>query len=128
MRGIENGSSINQPYIQSSSVSGNSSTLISVPSTPSLADWNTINGGTPHFEVNCYVSGDDGGDDTGIDELDIEDVTIKSLNGNIIVEGCDNCAVSIFNMEGRRVGDRGLAPSVYVVKVGDLPARKVVVN
>ena len=58
----------------------------------------------------------------------MEDVTIKSLNGNIIVEGCENCAVSIFTMEGRRVGDRGLAPGVYVVKVGDRPARKVIVT
>lgn len=162
VRGIENGSSINQPYIQSSSVSGNnwytvtygdnavafytptintggggpggggpgggnSSTFISAPSTPSLANGNTISGGTPHFEGNCYVSGD-GGDDTGISELDMEGVTIKSLNGNIIVEGCEDCVVSIFNMEGRWVGDRGLAPGVYIVKVGDRPARKVVVT
>jgi hypothetical protein len=163
--GIENGSSINQPYIQSSSVNsnswytvtygdnavafytptisagggpgghgggpggnGSSSTIISAPSTPSLANGNNISDGTAHFEGNCYVSGDDGGDDTGINEFDMEDVTIKSLNGNIIVEGCDNCAVSIFNMEGRRVGDRGLAPGVYIVKVSDRPARKVVVT
>ena len=162
VRGIENGSSINQPYIQSSSVSGNnwytvtygddavafytptitsgggpggggpgggnSSTLISAPSTPSLTTGNNVSNGTAHFEGNCYVSGDDGGDDTGIDELYMEDVTIKVLNGNIIVEGCEDCAVSIFNMEGRRVGDRGLAPGVYVVKVGDRPARKVIVS
>ncbi|MCR5550317.1 MAG: hypothetical protein K6F40_05210, partial [Bacteroidales bacterium] len=59
---------------------------------------------------------------------EIEDIIVKGLNGNIMVEGCDGCAVSIFNMEGRRVGDRGLAPGVYVVKVGDRPARKVVVT
>ena len=160
--GIESGSSVNQPYIQSSSVSsnswytatygdnavafytpsistsggpggggpgggpggGNASTFISTPSTPSLANGNTISGGTAHFEGNCYV----GGDGVGVDEFNPESITVKGLYGNIVVEGCDNCEVSVFNMEGRRVGDRGLAPGVYIVKVGDRPARKVIVT
>jgi hypothetical protein len=36
--------------------------------------------------------------------------------------------VSIFNMEGRRVGNNGLSTGVYLVKVGDYPARKIVVT
>ncbi len=168
--GIENGSSINQPYIQSSSVSGNSwytvtygdnavafytpsistgggpggggpggggpgggpggtnsgSTFISAPSTPSIANGNTISGGTPHFEANCYVSGSDVVD--GIEEFDVESITVKVQNGNIVVEGCDGCNVSVFNMEGRQVGDRGLATGIYLVKVGDHPAKKVFVT
>lgn len=160
--GIESGSSVNQPYIQSSSVSSNSwytvtygdnavafytpsistgggpggggpgggpgggsssSTFISAPSTPTLTTGNTISGGAAYFEGNCYVGGT-----VGIEDVEIEDIIVKGLNGNIMVEGCDGCAVSIFNMEGRRVGDRGLAPGVYIVKVGDRPARKVVVT
>ena len=167
VNGIENGSSINQPYIQSSSVSsnswytitygdnavafytpsistgggpggpggpgggpgggGNSSTFISAPTTPTLTNGNNISDGTSHFEGNCYVSGS-GGDDTGIDEVDMEEITIRSQNGNIIVEGCEDCTVSIFNMEGRHVGSSGLSTGVYIVKVGDYPARKVVVT
>ena len=168
--GIENGSSINQPYIQSSSVSGNSwytvtygdnavafytpsistgggpggggpggggpgggpggtnsgSTFISAPSTPSIANGNTITGGTPHFEANCYVSGSDVVD--GIEEFDVESFTVMARNGNITVEGCDDCEVSVFDLAGRRVSDRDLAPGVYVVKVGGHPAKKVVVT
>ncbi len=164
VNGIENGSSINQPYIQSSSVgsnswytvtygdnavafytptvntgggpggpgggpggSGSSSTFISAPSTPSLANGNNISDGTAHFEGNCYVSGNSG-DDTGINGLDMEGITIRSLNGNITVEGCEGCTVSIFNMEGRRVGSHGLSTGVYLVKVGDYPTRKIVVT
>ena len=90
--GIENGSSINQPYIQSTSVTsnswytvtygensvafytptistggpgggpggghgGNSSTFISAPETPSLANGNNITDGTSYFDGNCYVGG-----------------------------------------------------------------------
>ena len=161
VNGIENGSVINQPYIQSSSVSsnswytitfgdnvvafytptfntgggpgggpgggGNSSTFISAPITPSLATGNNISGGTPYFDGNCYFSGS-GGDEVGINELDMEEITIRSLNGNIIVEGCDDCTVSIFNMEGRRVGNSDLSTGVYLVKVGNYPTRKVIVT
>ena len=160
--GIENGSTINQPYIQSSSVSSNSwytitygdnavafytptistgggpggggpggssssSTFISAPSTPSIANSNTISGGTSYFEGNCYVGGD-GDDDTGIDELDQESITITSHQGNIIVEGCDDCEVIVFDMSGRRVRDRGLAAGVYLVKAGNYPIRRIVVS
>ena len=153
--GIENGSSITQPYIQQNSVSsntwytvtygdnavafhtptistggghggpgGNSGKLfISAPTTPTIATGNTIDGGTEYFDGNCYISGSN----VSIDELDKEEITITSQHGNIIVEGCDNCEVSIFDMEGRRVNDSGLANGVYLVKVGNHPTRKVVV-
>ena len=158
--GIESGSSVNQPYIQSSSVSsntwytvtygdnsvafytptissgggpgggpgggGSSSTFISAPTTPTLTTGNTITDGTAHFEGNCYVGG--GGGTIGIDEMDMEDITIKNVNGNIVVEGCDGCEVCIYNMEGRRVGNSGLSTGVYIVKVGNYPARKIVVT
>ena len=79
--------------------------------------------GTAHFEGNCYVSGT-----VGIENFEMEDIIVRSLNGTIIVEGCEGCEVSIFNMEGRRVSNRGLATGVYLVKVGDYPTRKIVVT
>ena len=171
VNGIENNSSINQPYIQSSSVSsnnwytitygdnmvafytptintggggpggggpgggpggggpgggGSSSTFISAPSTPSLATGNNVTNGISHFEENCYVS--DNGGTIGIKDLDMEGITIKSHNGNIAVEGCDNCEVRIFSIDGRQVSNSGLSTGVYIVKIGDYPAKKIIVT
>ncbi|MBR4786748.1 MAG: hypothetical protein IK013_02565, partial [Bacteroidales bacterium] len=84
---------------------------------------NSITDGAAHFEGNCYVSGT-----VGIENFEMEDIIVRSLNGTIIVEGCEGCEVSIFNMEGRRVSNRGLATGVYLVKVGDYPTRKIVVT
>ena len=171
VNGIENNSSINQPYIQSSSVSsnnwytitygdnmvafytptintggggpggggpgggpggggpgggGSSSTFISAPSTPSLATGNNVTNGISHFEENCYVS--DNGGTIGIKDLDMEGITIKSHNGNIAVEGCDNCEIRIFSIDGRQVSNSGLSTGVYIVKIGDYPAKKIIVT
>ena len=163
--GIENGSSLNQPYIQSSSVSsdnwytitygdntvafytptintsggpggggpggggpgggGSSSTFISAPSTPSLVSGINVTDGTSYFEGNCYVGGNSA---TSINEIGMEGITISSLNGNIIVKGCDNCEVSIFDMTGRQVSNSGLSTGVYIVKIGNYPAKKVAVT
>jgi hypothetical protein len=100
-----------------------SSTVISAPTTPSLSTGNNVTDGTAHFEGNCYVSGT-----VGIENFETEDIIVRSLNGTIIVEGCEGCEVNIFNMEGRRVSNRGLATGVYLVKVGDYPTRKIVVT
>ena len=101
-------------------------TLFCSATTPTLANGNNVTDGTAHFEGNCYVSNDGG--TTSINELDMEGITIKSQYGNIIVDGCDGCEVSIFNMEGRRVGNSGLSAGVYLVKVGNYPIRKIVVT
>ena len=156
--GIENGSSVNQPYIQSSSVSsktwytvtygdsvvafytptispgggpgggpgGNNSgkIVISAPTTPTLSNGKNINGGTAHFDGNCYI-----GSTTpdNIAESDMPNIIIKSINGNIVVEGCDGCEVRIYNIEGRQVNNSGLSNGIYLVKVGNYPVRKIVV-
>ena len=104
----------------------NSSTFISAPTTPSLSNGNNISDGTAHFEGNCYVGGEGGA--TRIDELDMEDITITTFNGQIRVEGCEDCKVSVFDMTGRMVNTNGLSTGVYIVKVGDYPARKVMVS
>ena len=162
--GIENGSSLNQPYIRPSSISSNiwytvtygessvafltptinsgggpggpggggpggnnsSSTFISAPTAPTIANGNSISDGTSLFEGNCYVEGNGG--TIGLDEHDVESISVRGLNGNIIVEGCDGCKVSVFDMGGRLVGDRGLVPGIYIVKIGDSLVRKVVVT
>ncbi len=126
--GIENGSVINQPYIQSSSISSNSwytvtygdnavafqtptistgggpggggpggpggggpggnssTTFISAPSTPSLANGNNINGGTALFEGNCYIND----------------------NGTMVIEAVDGkervCDPRVFTIDGRYLG------------------------
>jgi hypothetical protein len=158
VNGIENGSSVNQPYIRPSSISSNSwytvtygdhavafytptistgggpggggpggsnsSMFISAPSTPSLANGNNISDGTALFEGNCYVDGST----VSIEEFDVESITITSINGNIYVEGCEDCKVSVFDITGRLVRDSGLPTGIYIVKVGDYPAQKVVVT
>lgn len=105
---------------------GSSSTFISAPSTPSLATGNNVTNGISHFEENCYVS--DNGGTIGIKDLDMEGITIKSHNGNISVEGCDNCEVRIFSIDGRQVNNSGLSTGVYIVKIGDYPAKKIIVT
>ena len=161
--GIENGSSLNQPYIRPSSISSNSwytvtygessvafltptinsgggpggpgggpggnnssSTFISAPTALTIANGNSISDGTSLFEGNCYVEGNGG--TIGLDEHDVESISVRSLNGNIIVEGCDGCKVSVFDIGGRLVGDRGLVPGIYIVKIGESLVRKVVVT
>ena len=107
--------------------SNSSKLVISSPTTPTLSTGNSITDGIAHFEGNCYVSGN-GNDSTGVNEFAMEEITIKNVNGTIVVEGCEECAVSIFNIEGRRVGNKGLATGVYLVKVGNYPTRKIVVT
>lgn len=103
---------------------GNSSGLvISAPSTPSLATGNNVTDGTSYFEGNCYV----GVDDTGIDDFDVENIIIKSMCGSIVVEGCDNCEMKIFDMLGRQMRNGNLSTGVYLVKVDNYPVKKVVV-
>ncbi|MBQ6277270.1 MAG: C10 family peptidase [Bacteroidales bacterium] len=62
-----------------------------------------------------------------IDETDTDDIHIYSLDGCIIVEDAEGETVTIYDMTGRIVQDCGLPNGVYMVKVGDHPARKVVV-
>ena len=111
---------------------------ISVPYTPTLKSGVTVNGGTSIFEDNCYLGATASGGSSvslthiggtvGIDDVEMEGVLITSQNGNITVEGCDNCEVSIFDMQGRQVSSNGLPSGVYIVKVGNHLVRKVVVT
>lgn len=63
----------------------------------------------------------------GITELLGDDIRILVQHGQIIVEGVEDKAVRVFDLYGRLVDTRLLPTGVYIVKIGDHPARKVVV-
>lgn len=63
----------------------------------------------------------------GINEALEDDIRIFVQNGQIVVEGVEDKAVRVFDMYGRLVNTRLLPTGVYIVKVGNHPARKVVV-
>ena len=62
-----------------------------------------------------------------INDVMEEDIKIFVQNGQIVVDGVDDKDVRVFDMYGRLVDNRMLSPGVYLVKIGDHPARKVVV-
>ena len=63
----------------------------------------------------------------GIDETVLDDVKIYARDRHIVVEGAYGEAVRIYDVMGRPVSSQALPTGVYMVKVGDLPAKKVVV-
>ena len=63
----------------------------------------------------------------GIGDPDVENINIYTLGGRIIVEGAEVETVRIFDITGRSVRNEALTTGVYIVKVGDRPARKIVV-
>jgi hypothetical protein len=65
-------------------------------------------------------------DCNGIDNVDNTEIDIKTLNGRIIVEGTTD-ELQIFDMTGRIVRNEALQVGVYLVKVGTLPTKKLVV-
>lgn len=65
---------------------------------------------------------------SGIDESAIDDITIYSHDGCIIVEGAEGEAVSVYDMTGRSVPNKQLSKGVYMVKVGKRAPRKAVVT
>lgn len=65
-------------------------------------------------------------DCNGIDNVDNTEIDIKTLNGRIILEGTTD-ELQIFDMTGRIVRNEALQVGVYLVKVGTLPTKKLVV-
>ena len=74
----------------------------------------------------------------GIIDVDGSIITIYSANNNIIVRGAEQQTIRVFDVVGRLVAQRSNAndeetiamtnTGVYLVKVGDAPARRVVVR
>lgn len=63
----------------------------------------------------------------GIGDPDVENINIYTLGDRIVVEGAEGETVQIFDITGRSVPNVALHTGVYIVKVGDRPARKIVV-
>lgn len=66
-------------------------------------------------------------DCNGIDDIATDNIKVYSLDGHIVVEGADGEEVHIFDMMGRTIHNEALPTGIYMVKVGDRPARKVAV-
>lgn len=64
---------------------------------------------------------------SGIDDISTEDIKIFARNGRIVVEGADDQQVYVFDLTGRIVRNTVLPSGIYMVKVGNYPARKVTV-
>lgn len=65
----------------------------------------------------------------GIGNLGSADVSVRiyAQNGRIIVDGADGEVVRIYDITGRSVRNEALPRGVYLVKIGNSPAKKVVV-
>ena len=59
---------------------------------------------------------------------DVENSNIYSIGGRIIVEGAEGETVHIFDILGRSVRNDAIPTGIYLVKVGNHPARKVIVT
>ena len=74
----------------------------------------------------------------GIDNVDASNVTIFARENGVVVRGAAQAEVYVFDVVGRLVGHVSAASDeefirlpqtgVYLVKVADLPARRVVVR
>ena len=62
----------------------------------------------------------------GVDDVEAEGIRIYAEEGRIVVEGTTD-EVRVYDMKGSQTSDRDLPAGVYMVKVGDRPARRVVV-
>lgn len=94
--------------------------------------WST--GSTSLYET-VYLTGDttiiayfvpEGGTE-GIFDVEQDAIHVLLKNGRIIVDGVKNEDVQVFDIMGRQTKNDMLPNGVYLVKVGDYPARKVVV-
>lgn len=62
-----------------------------------------------------------------IDDVKGSNIKVYAIDGRIVVVGRENRPVWVLDMYGRVVDNGQLPSGVYLVKVGNLPARKVVV-
>ena len=62
-----------------------------------------------------------------IGDHDVENCNVYSIGGRIIVEGAEGETVHIIDILGRSVRNDAIPTGIYLVKVGNHPARKVIV-
>ena len=65
--------------------------------------------------------------EVGIPDVSLSEITIRIENDRIIVEGAEDETVSIFDINGRSVRNSDLPNGVYIVKIGNRQAKKVMV-
>ena len=63
----------------------------------------------------------------GIGDPDANAINIYTLGGRIIVDGVEGETVCIYDITGRCVRNEAIPTGVYLVKVGNRPAQKVIV-
>lgn len=63
-----------------------------------------------------------------IGEVESDGLKVRAEGGRIVVEGAEGMEVKIYDMKGIPVGDRDLPAGVYMVRIGTLPVRKVVLR
>lgn len=63
----------------------------------------------------------------GINDSKQDNINVYSIGGRIIVEGAEGETVQVFDITGRSIRNEALHTGVYIVKVDDHPARKIVV-
>lgn len=63
----------------------------------------------------------------GIGEVGVNDIRISVSGGRVCVEGITTEEVRVYDITGRMVQNHSLPSGVYIVKVGTLPAQKIVV-
>lgn len=66
-------------------------------------------------------------DEVGITDVDFGHINVYAADGRILVEGAEGMEVCVYDMLGRPVPLMVPTAGVYMVRVGDLPARRVVV-
>lgn len=64
---------------------------------------------------------------SGIADFTAEAIKVFARNGRIVVEGADDQQVYVFDLMGSIVQNTVLPSGIYMVKVGNYPARKVTV-
>ena len=80
----------------------------------------------------------DNGEDEGIEETEEEKVKLYQRNGQIVVEGAEGYTVCLYDVVGRLLATRRETAQevlldvpesgAYLVKIGDAPARRIVVR
>ena len=64
----------------------------------------------------------------GISEVEANGLRIHAEGGRIVVEGAEGMEVKVYDVKGSQVGTRDLPAGVYMVRIGTLPVRKVVIH
>lgn len=63
-----------------------------------------------------------------ISDHDMESINVYPLGGRIVVEGAEGETVRIFDILGRNIRNEAIPTGIYLVKVGNHPTQKIVIN